>query len=490
MKQSIAAGPLTPLLLVAAFACGVRVEAADDTARFYGTWQTTVQVNGQALTLVSLHDAAGYHNHFHGPTGNTPAGEGTFSAADGRYSAQAPQPNDAGVYHFTSDDTVVCTNAAGQTAVWKRTQAPAAPGSFGGRTGGNDAAAGGSAGGGAPGAPAYDPSLPPETNAAIAAFNRKDYPAAWQSFMAGAHKGDAEAEAGVGAMLFKHLNPPGTGYYAQCEKWLLASANQGNAKGMDFLAQYYYAVGVTTAGGINPGVNNAPVPPALRAQAEAKFTLARQWFERAAAKGDVYAMGNLAGMLDAGIGGPRDPARAGQLRAQVKAGPDKRFADKVLASPGDSALAGAWQAGHYADAVKLATDLANKGDVRAQALLARAYYVGQGVARDDHAAFGWAQKAAAADDPDGLYLLGQCYANSRGVARNLTKADGLFEQAIDRGSIEARSARSGIDWAVGRVKSPVDGGITFCARGTSDTLGGCVGDGGKNLDPVTGKALY
>jgi hypothetical protein len=37
--------------------------------------------------------------------------------------------------------------------------------------------------------------------------------------MAAAQKGDSEAEAGVGSMLFHHLNPPGTGYYAQCEKW-------------------------------------------------------------------------------------------------------------------------------------------------------------------------------------------------------------------------------------------------------------------------------
>ena len=98
----------------------------------------------------------------------------------------------------------------------------------------------------------------------------------------------------MGAMLFKHLNPPGTGFYAQCEKWLLLSANQGNTKGMGFLAQYYYASAVAIAGGINPGVNNAPVPPALQQQAEGRFAQARQWFERASDKGDVYAMGNLA----------------------------------------------------------------------------------------------------------------------------------------------------------------------------------------------------
>ena len=77
-------------------------------------------------------------------------------------------------------------------------------------------------------------------NAAIAAFNKKDYNTAWREFMIAAQKGDAEAQAGVGAMLLNHINPPGTGYWAQCEKWLQLSANQGNAKGMTFLAKYYY----------------------------------------------------------------------------------------------------------------------------------------------------------------------------------------------------------------------------------------------------------
>jgi uncharacterized protein len=246
---------------------------------------------------------------------------------------------------------------------------------------------------------------------------------------------------------------------------------------------------VAIAGGINPGVNNSPIPPALRAQAEAKFAEARQWFERSAAQGDIYAMGNLAAMLDAGIGGPRDPDRAAQLRARVKAGPDKRFAEKVNVNPGDSAIAAAWQAGHYDDAVKQATELADKGDARAAALLARAYYVGQGVARDDHAAFTWAQKAATGNDADGLYILAQCYANGRGVGRNLTRASDLFDQAIAKGSMEARSARSGIDWATGRNKSAVDGS-TFCARGVSDTQGGCIGEDGKQIDPITGKPAY
>jgi hypothetical protein len=36
---------------------------------------------------------------------------------------------------------------------------------------------------------------------------------------------------------------PGTGFYAQCETWLVSSANKGNVHGVDMLAQYYYAEG-------------------------------------------------------------------------------------------------------------------------------------------------------------------------------------------------------------------------------------------------------
>jgi TPR repeat protein len=340
-----------------------------------------------------------------------------------------------------NDDTVECTNAAGQTAIWKRLKSTA-PGATPGGSAPHATAT--SAAPSLPAPPAYDPSLPPETNAAIAAFGRGDYPTAWQNFMAAAQKGDAEAEAGVGAMLFKHLNPPGTGFYAQCEKWLLSSANQGNTKGMGFLAQYYYASAVAIAGGINPGVNKARIPPALQQQAEGRFAQARQWFERASEKGDVYAMGNLAQMLDAGVGGPRDPDRAAQLRARVKAGPDSDFAHRATADPALVAMRAAWQANHYTDAVQQATALANQGNAAAQALLARAYCEGKGVERNDANALAWAQKSAAQNDVDGLYYLGIMYYEARGVPRNLKSARGYFTRSAKLGNTLAMQKLSDI----------------------------------------------
>ena len=184
----------------------------------------------------------------------------------------------------------------------------------------------------------------------------------WRDFMADAQKGDSDAEAALGSMLFQNMNPPGTGFYKDCEKWLLASAKQGNQHGMDMLAQYYYNDAKNMAGGINPGVNNAPLSPHGQRLADAKFAQARQWFEKSAAKGDLYAMGNLAIMLDSGLGGPRDPNRAAQLRAQVAKGPDANFAKRATADPGSLALTAAWQSGHYADAIKTAEAGAAKGD--------------------------------------------------------------------------------------------------------------------------------
>ena len=263
--------------------------------------------------------------------------------------------------------------------------------------------------------------------------------------MASAQKGDSEAEAGVGAMLFAHLNPPGSGYYAQCEKWLLASANQGNVKGMDFLGQYYYASGVAIAGGINPGVNNAPIPPALQKQAEGRFALARQWFERAADKNDGYAMGNLAIMLDAGVGGPPDTARAAQLRAGVASHSDSDFAKRVTSDPGNLAMTAAWQSGHYQDALKIAYALVANGNTAAEAMIGKSYYEGLGAAQSYTAALPWFNKAAAQKNADALFFLGMMYEYGRGVNQDVPKTQALFDQAAALGqhyaAIEAAGMR-------------------------------------------------
>lgn len=99
--------------------------AADDTTRFYGTWKTDFPYYGLTVTMVSVHDSSGYKNYVlvpdgRNPTGRAPVGNGKFSAANGKYNATADRPNDSGTYHFTDNNTIVCTNSAGQTITWKR----------------------------------------------------------------------------------------------------------------------------------------------------------------------------------------------------------------------------------------------------------------------------------------------------------------------------------------------------------------------------------
>jgi hypothetical protein len=114
-------GPGSPAVAVPPVAAA---HAGNDTARFYGTWSASVAANGQSVTLLSLHNAQGYRNFVVAQTGNIPAGDGTFSAANGRYTSSAAKPNDSGSYRFLDSETVVCTNAAGQTVTWKRQGRP------------------------------------------------------------------------------------------------------------------------------------------------------------------------------------------------------------------------------------------------------------------------------------------------------------------------------------------------------------------------------
>jgi TPR repeat protein len=227
----------------------------------------------------------------------------------------------------------------------------------------------------------------------------------------------------------------------------------------------------------------------LGLEKQANLVKARSWFEKAAAQGDQYAMGNLAILLDGGLGGPRDQARAEQLRKAAASGPTK-VPEKFYKDGSATTMTALWQQGRYADAVQIASGLAGKGNIGAQAIMARAYYKGLGVQPNNQTALLWAQKAADAKNPDGLYILGLMYENGRGVPRNLTKAVNLLESASALGQMEAKSELGGIATALGHGAG-TPGGITFCNKGSSDGSGGCIlYETGKSIDPTTGKPLY
>ena len=320
------------------------------------------------------------------------------------------------------------------------------------------------------------PVIRADNDRAIAALSRGDYGTAWREFMQSAQRGDAEAQAGVGAMLFEKLNPAGTGIYADCERWLLASARQNNAKGMSYLGRFYYA-------------DATRMMPGTRQAASLRFIQARQWFERAAALGDRDAMASLASMLDAGLGGPRDATRAARMRAGVVRHADGGSTTRVAGDPAILAMTTAWQAGHYAVALGRARVLAEKGDADGQALLGRAFYEGVGLPRDYVWALNWLNRAASQGSADGMFFLGLMHEHGRGVPQNLTKALELFDRAAGLGQryaqMEARGMRvqagSTVMAAEIHANASVEDNACFAAGGVASP-GTCTKDG-VAIDP-------
>ncbi|TXS95945.1 sel1 repeat family protein [Parahaliea maris] len=54
----------------------------------------------------------------------------------------------------------------------------------------------------------------------------------------------------------------------------------------------------------------------------------------------------------------------------------------------------AFQRGHYEEALRLLAPLAEQGEVRAQVILARLYYAGNGVEQSDERHLYWLERAA------------------------------------------------------------------------------------------------
>jgi len=94
--------------------------SANDTLRFNGTWTATLIVQGQSVTVTSIHSTSHYVNRI----GDVTIASGQFFAANGRYKTSAPTPDDSGTYRFIDTETVVCTNSAGLVATWTRIAKP------------------------------------------------------------------------------------------------------------------------------------------------------------------------------------------------------------------------------------------------------------------------------------------------------------------------------------------------------------------------------
>ena len=109
----------------------------------------------------------------------------------------------------------------------------------------------------------------------------------------------------------------------------------------------------------------------------------------------------------------------------------------------------AYRNGDYARAIELWRPLAEKGDVTAQYLLGNMYADGKGVTRDDKAALLWFQRAAEKGDAAAQYNLGVSYASGAGTLQNDAEAAKWFRRAADQGMAFAQ-LNLGLLYAAGR----------------------------------------
>lgn len=86
---------------------------------------------------------------------------------------------------------------------------------------------------------------------------------------------------------------------------------------------------------------------------------------------------------------------------------------------------------------------ANQGNLQAYCIIGRMYMDGEGVDQDYDKAIFWFRKCAARRGPwqtHGLYYLGICYENGYGVQKDLNKAIELYEKSNDLVNYKAKEA--------------------------------------------------
>lgn len=83
---------------------------------------------------------------------------------------------------------------------------------------------------------------------------------------------------------------------------------------------------------------------------------------------------------------------------------------------------------------------AESGDVKAQLGLARMYYNGDGITKDDAKAAEWNQKAAEQGNIFAQYKLGEMYDKGEGVPKDAAKAVEWWQKAAAQGSEAAQES--------------------------------------------------
>ncbi len=97
----------------------------------------------------------------------------------------------------------------------------------------------------------------------------------------------------------------------------------------------------------------------------------------------------------------------------------------------------AWRTGHFDEATRIWSPLADQGQPRAQALMGWSHEVGQGSEQDINRAITLYRQSAQAGDSFGQYRLADAYLRGTGVRRDLREAFHWMDLAARNGDVPA-----------------------------------------------------
>ncbi len=217
------------------------------------------------------------------------------------------------------------------------------------------------------------------------------------------------------------------------------------------------------------------------------FAEARRLYLLAAEAGSADALFQIGLMHANGEGVPSDPAEAGDWwdRAAAAGQPQamqhlgRLYAHGHGGRPKDPGLAAhwyfrAWQAGNNeveTDIIRVRQDLedvAESGDAGAQNALGLILCFGHD---DPDAAATWFEKAAAADHPEAIRMLGYLFDSGKGMPKDDGKAVELYRRAAELGDAFAQlSLGLMIDHARGGLTRDLDQAIDWLRRAADQGL--------------------
>jgi TPR repeat protein len=165
------------------------------------------------------------------------------------------------------------------------------------------------------------------------------------------------------------------------------------------------------------------------------YVKAREWYEKAADKGDEFAMNNIGALYKNGQGVTQDYVKAREWYEKA-ADKGNAFAMITIGLLYDN---GQGVTQDYVKAREWYEKAAEKGHADAMNNVGLLYDNGQGVAHDYVKAREWFQKAADKGNAFAMRNLGLLYENGRGVAQDYAKAREWYGKAADNGEPSANA---------------------------------------------------